>query len=399
MKSSIQNHDKFCVVPFVKIVQDTKGTVRPCHWHEELKGDYDSLSDAFLGDEMESIREDMRKGIKREECRKCHDCEDNNIESHRTTSNYIHRHIVENIDYYDYKNLSIRDIELGFDNVCNFKCVSCSPSNSSPWEIEVKKFQDISPRNYFDELNFSGSMTLDKTMNSLTSRVIRDLEMIVLVGGEPMLNKKYPFELFYENFNFKNAIVVLFTNNSLSPKGNWHKFFRMTEKPCIFLSIDGIGEVGEWIRTGFKQNIWEKNLLKWIKLVGNKEKYNVYKRFYTGISSYFIHHNFNIFDLKPTIDYLNKFNVELLYESLYEPKHLCPSYLPDVIKETIWRKIDFYDKYHEDFIEGIFNFDSYNRKYCIDFINFFDYLCLTRKAPVPDNCRFVYDELKKWIEK
>ncbi len=61
-------------------------------------------------------------------------------------------------------------------------------------------------------------MTLDKTMNSLTSEVIKNLEIIVLVGGEPMLNKKYPFELFYENFNFKNAIVVLYTNNSLSPK-------------------------------------------------------------------------------------------------------------------------------------------------------------------------------------
>ena len=28
MKSSIQNHEKFCVVPFVKIVQDTSGIAR-----------------------------------------------------------------------------------------------------------------------------------------------------------------------------------------------------------------------------------------------------------------------------------------------------------------------------------------------------------------------------------
>ena len=388
-------HDNFCIVPFVKIVQDAQGTVRPCHWHESLERDYYTLSEAFLSDEMESIREDMRRGIKRKQCSKCYDSEDRNIESHRKTSNYIHRHRLKNNDY---ENLAIRDIEISFDNTCNFKCVSCSPSNSSPWEIEVKKFEDIAPRNYFDELSFSKSMKLDEVVKSLTPQVISDLEMMVLVGGEPMLNKKYPFELFYENFDFKNAIVVLFTNNSISPKGDWHKFFRMTEKPCIFLSIDGIGDVGEWIRTGFKQDIWEKNLLKWIKLVGNKETYNVYKRFNTGISSYFIHHNFNIFDLKPTIEYLNKFNIELLYESLYEPKHLCPSYLPDTLKETIHKKIDYYDKYHEDFIDGIFNFGGYNREYCIDFINFFDYLCITRKVPVPDNCRFVYDELKKWIK-
>ena len=46
-------------------------------------------------------------------------------------------------------------------------------------------------------------------------------------------------------------------------------------------------------------------------------------------------------------------------------------------------------------IEGIFNFDSYNKKHCEDFIDFFDYICITRKATVPDNCRFIYDELKK----
>ena len=140
-------------------------------------------------------------------------------------------------------------------------------------------------------------MKLDAAVKSLTPQVISNLEIIVLVGGEPMLNKKYPFKLFYENFNFDDAVVVLFTNNSISPKGDWFKFFNLTKKPCIFLSIDGIGDVGEWIRTGFKQSIWEKNLLKWIKIVENKERHNIYKRFNTGVSSYFIHHNFNIFDL------------------------------------------------------------------------------------------------------
>ena len=103
------------VAPFVKIVQDTKvkQLVFLCQ-HEELKEDYDSLSDAFSDEMPNRFRETAKGEIKREECRKCHDCEDNNIESHRTTSNYIHRHIVENIDYYDYKNLSIRDIELEF---------------------------------------------------------------------------------------------------------------------------------------------------------------------------------------------------------------------------------------------------------------------------------------------
>ena len=105
-KYSIQMHEKFCIVPFVKIVQDPQGTVRPCHWHESLEKDYSSLNEAFLGDEMESIREDMRSGVKRAQCYKCHDSEDNGIESQRITSNYIHRHIVQDLDNYDLSKFS-----------------------------------------------------------------------------------------------------------------------------------------------------------------------------------------------------------------------------------------------------------------------------------------------------
>ena len=52
--------NSYCIAPFIKINQEPGGRYRVCHWHKNnLEKEYDSIQDAFNGEEMESLRTKM----------------------------------------------------------------------------------------------------------------------------------------------------------------------------------------------------------------------------------------------------------------------------------------------------------------------------------------------------
>jgi hypothetical protein len=98
-----------------------------------------------------------------------------------------------------------------------------------------------------------------------------------------------------------------------------------------------------------------------------------------------------MFNLKKVLE---KYDVQTLYEPLHGPEHLDPSYLPDSVKEDVYNEIEYYDKYHRDFVYNSLNMNSYNEEHCNMFVKFVEYLIVKRDVYPPDECLTVYKKLK-----
>jgi len=372
----------YCIAPFLKINQEPGGRYRVCHWHKDsLENEYDTIQQAFHGQEMSALRASMERGEYVEACSKCYNAEELGILSHRQALTELH--------YKFFNKGVIQNLEISFDNTCNYKCVSCAPDASSLWEKEVD--EDLGDHYKM----WPRLVTNDQVRKSLTPDLIKGLSYLNLLGGEPLINKNYDarfFDLIEDHFNFESSLFAMSTNNSVTPKGRWHKFLQKVDNVCINVSIDGVDEVGEWVRYGFKQDRWDRNLKYWLKLAKTKTAKEICFGYKTGIMLYFIHHSLNMFNLKKTLE---RYDHQILYEPLHGPEHLDPSYLPDEIKEDLYNQVDYYDKYHKDFVHGSLNMHSYNKDHCDMFIRFVDYLIRKRNDP-PDECLIVYKKLKEY---
>lgn len=358
----------FCIAPFVKINHDLTGTYRPCDVHSEYQGDYSSAEQAFYSDEVELTRIEMIHGKHRIECSHCYDMEKVGIVSRRQHLNSIYADEVNQIKKNSETRFPIMDLEMSFDNICNFKCVTCSPTFSSQWEKELGPVK--------------------KSIQNLDANTVKNLKHLTLLGGEPFLNKRVYdndfFKIMNENYNFENSLLVLYTNNSIELKKHWYNLLIKVKKLCVMLSLDGIEEVGEYVRYGFNQKIFDKNLRIW-KNFYNKPKIEILKNIYTGVNISFLVHNMNILNIKKTQD---KYDIPVILQSINSPRYLNPAILPDTIKEKI---ISIND---DEFVVNLLNSDTYDEKECKNFIEYTTYLIKTRGKP-PEECLFIYKLLCK----
>ena len=168
-------------------------------------------------------------------------------------------------------------------NVCTFKCRMCGPMLSSAWEAEERKENPAFELNnpWAVEPNRSAIRTFQtgQAADELWAAAMEGrLEEIYWVGGEPL---DWPLhwnlmKYLVDTDQAKNVFVRYNTNlNRISYKNNLHlvtllKEFRGWQ---ICASIDGIGVVGEYIRTGLKFDDWLENIAVIRNNQGNNGQY------------------------------------------------------------------------------------------------------------------------------
>ena len=124
-------------------------------------------------------------------------------------------------------------------------------------------------------------------------------------------------------------------------------------------SIDGIDEVGEFVRYGFKQKIFERNLIKWLNFFENKK---------ATIYYHYACHIMNVFNYESTYKYLKKFEGDMWLSMVEKPNYLSLKYLPDNTKKFIENRIE-----NKSIISHLWS-DNFNEKHCNDFIKYIYFL-------------------------
>ena len=198
----------------------------------------------------------------------------------------------------------IESLELSPSSKCNLVCKMCSPSYSTAWEHMIKKNKlDIKIIN-------NKTLSIDQVFANVD---ISNLKLIKYLGGEPFIMPETE-ELFkfldkqniIQNINFETA-----TNATVFPK-KLFKYLKRFNKVFIEFSIEGIGEVGEYIRYGTPWKIIDKNIKKWIEHKINNMELSTF----TTVQAYNIHH---IHDIKK---YAKENNLKFYSSVLRVPEYL-----------------------------------------------------------------------------
>jgi hypothetical protein len=251
-------------------------------------------------------------------------------------------------------------------NLCNFKCRMCGDQLSSQWEAENRKLghytngSDAWASKEFKPI-------IEKFQKEVAEKELwaavyeKRIEEIYWVGGEPLMWDIHWDIMKYlvETGQSKNVVVRYNSNLSrVSYKDvNLYDLLPHFKSVQICASIDGIGDIVEYVRHGIKWDVWFDNFKNGLFL--NKQ-YGEY-----GISFDLTVTSPGLFSMKEMIDITAELNVHTLIKTTFSfdssivmspmmiPRRILNPILDDIIeyakqKSKINPKIQNYVTCFED---------------------------------------------------
>lgn len=286
----------FCVAPWTHTYVSPQGERRLCCASREearfqkqyidtgtdnnATFDPQTLTEHWNSEYMKNIRKRMLAGEKLSMCEVCN----NQILNLHTYRNYFNetlfpnkvQAILNNTDDTGYTTLKPISYDYRISNLCNFKCRMCGEQLSSSWEaekvmhnrvnFEINKWMEPTVRKKITEFQKN---ILEKELQDAVDE--HRLEEIYWVGGEPLMWEKHWTIMNQLVTSGHSKDVVIRYNTNLSRITYKHyDLYRLLPKfkrVNICASIDGVGAVGEYIRTGLDWDLWLKNFKKGMFLI------------------------------------------------------------------------------------------------------------------------------------
>lgn len=233
-------------------------------------GEYDplTLEDHWNGDHMRSVRQRMMHGETLPECEVCNH-KLLNTDVYRDYFWHLFKHRYDELwdltDESGYTEMEPVSWDYRFSNLCNFACMQCGDMLSSQWESEQRKNDMINwddPKNNWMKPDIRAKIKDFQVtqINEEFAKAVEEhrVEEIYWVGGEPLM--------FEEHWRYMKRIVELGDGGRVYARYNTN-LSRVEYKGVhlyrdilpnirdwqICASIDGLGEIGEYIRYGLSE--------------------------------------------------------------------------------------------------------------------------------------------------
>jgi hypothetical protein len=180
-----------------------------------------------------------------------------------------------------YTTMEPISFDYRFSNLCNFKCRMCGEQLSSTWETEKKVHNMWTPEQQpfmIPEIkNAMQTFQQDVVEPEFRDAVERGIvEEMYWVGGEPLMYDIHWWTLakMIENGSAKNCYMRYNSNLSRVQFGdkNLYDYLPQFKDWMMCASIDGTGEIVEYIRTGIKWDKWLANFKQGLELPGGRDK-------------------------------------------------------------------------------------------------------------------------------
>lgn len=230
-----------------------------------------TLSEHWNSEYMRNIRLRMLRGEKISECEVCND-QVLNLSVYRDWFNKaLFPDLLSELQKNTAEDGSTNMIPISFDyrldNACNFKCRMCGEQLSSSWEAEKRAYKEWSEKNdpwmipevkiKIDE--FQKQVVEAELKQSVESKTLRE---IYWVGGEPLVwDMHWSLMRRMIDLGFSKQVFCRYNTNlsHIKYKGQnlVNDLLLHFKGYLICASIDGVGAIGEWIRTGL---VWDKFL-------------------------------------------------------------------------------------------------------------------------------------------
>ena len=230
-----------------------------------------TLKEHWNSDHMRSVRLRMMAGEELSECEVC-DHKLLNTDVYRSYWNQLFKDRVdeafESTDETGATTMQTISFDYRFNNLCNFKCRMCGDMLSSSWEAESRKNKTWTKESQpwmasplrEQIIKFQDTQVVQEFVEAVETKRIKE---IYWCGGEPLM-----WEMHWKamqriiELGFAKEVYVRYNTNLSRTSFKGTKLFDLLpqfQDWQICSSLDGTGEVGEYIRDGLNYEQWLRN--------------------------------------------------------------------------------------------------------------------------------------------
>ena len=308
-----------------------------------------TIADFWQSDEMNKIRSMMLEGKPVSGCNACYEEERNGTASLRQQENNgwsRHKDLPDvNETIRRWQDTGICDepvsMDINFSSLCNLKCRMCFSGLSSELAKEQKQIIDKEGWDINDELLRFQTDDLEiidhGNNNSLMMELydmFKTMKRIYLKGGEPtLLQSMYNYLEYPVDQGNAQDIQIKFNTNMTNVQKRFIQLMDKFKKVDLTMSIDGIGNVQEYIRAPSKWRSIKKNIFNFLE--NNKTADMMVSPCWQIYNLHYIYEHLAYFNYLNTIR-----KIEVTPIILDFPMHYRIDVLPYEIRQTAIDNID-----------------------------------------------------------
>lgn len=305
-----------------------------------------SLKEHWNSPYMRDLRLKLMAGERISQCDVCND----DILSISSYRKWFTGHLFENkiqqcfdsTDDTGHTTMEPISFDYRYSNLCNFKCRMCGEQLSSAWETEKKQHNLWSPKNQpfmIPEVKtkmqaFQHDVVEPEFKDAISRGIV---EEVYWVGGEPLMYDTHwwALEEMVNNGSAKNCYLRYNSNLSRVQFGNknLYDYLPHFKDWLMCASIDGVGEIGEFIRTGLKWDEWLANFKQGLALPGGKDKMRIDLTI-TGPGMFSLK---ELFDLSLELDVnietkiMFAFHADVMFTAMAWPRPILDAMIDDLL--------------------------------------------------------------------
>jgi hypothetical protein len=299
-----------------------------------------TLKEHWNSEHMKSVRLRMMAGEELSECEVCdHKLLNTNV--YRSYWNQLFKHKVDeaydSTDETGATTMPTVSFDYRFNNLCNFKCRMCGDMLSSSWEAESRKNKTWTKESQpwmasplrEQIIKFQDTQVVQEFVDAIETKTIKE---IYWCGGEPLMwDMHWKAMQRIIDLGFAKEVYVRYNTNlsRTSLKGiNLFDLLPQFQNWQICSSLDGTGEVGEYIRDGLNYEQWLDNFKEGMAVAKTSREMRLdYTITMPGL-----------LELKNMFDLSRELNTEILTKVMFtfsDDEILSPLALPKELLHTI----------------------------------------------------------------
>ena len=259
-----------------QIAVDAFGKIKPCCRFRE-QNSIGNIKQDLLGvinsAKYKWLRHHSMSGSKIQGCITCDDAEYVGIPSLRELANKETKTPDISKSHVDLDSIEYLHVSLG--NLCNLKCMTCSPEYSSRWR---KDYEILG----WDTYGVAPHTHINTHWHEIFKQLPK-LKSLRIVGGEPFIIPQH--EVFLKSLlkSYEHSLhLSYFTNGTVRPQSSIVALWQKIGAVRINFSVDAVGLLANYIRYPSKWEKIEENLVWFINLC--KKFSFVRTRIHTSVS-------------------------------------------------------------------------------------------------------------------
>jgi len=282
------NNGTLCSVPFRTYELKQGGNHGfCCKWMEPGLHDGEQLlnvanstiTDAWNGTEMNSIRQAMLDGKQVKSCYVCYQEEKNSNASLRLQESagwldWEPEKFVDAVNQYTHTGtVTPSKMDLRFSTLCNSMCRMCTPNVSTNLARETQKIIEKTPEFADVVIEYDPAYTkevdygLNQSFMQDLQKNLHGVNKLFFLGGETTLMKSIPPLLQYcIDENIAQNIDVQYSMNLTNTAPDAIELLGHFRNVQLVFSIDAYGQLNDYIRYPSHWNVVEQNLQKLLQL-------------------------------------------------------------------------------------------------------------------------------------